>query len=43
MLKALRHHPLRVGTAAVMADAVRYLAVMLIVLMLLGQFAKLAF
>ena len=43
MLKALRQHPLLIGTAEVMADAVRYLAVMLIVLLLLGQFAKLAF
>jgi hypothetical protein len=43
MLKALRRHPLMVGTAEVLVDAARYIAVMLIVLLLLGQFAKLAF
>ena len=43
MLKALRRHPLMVGTGEVLADAARYLAVILIVLLLLGQFAKLAF
>ena len=43
MLKALRRHPLMVGTGEVLVDAARYLAVMLIVLLLLGQFAKLAF
>ena len=42
MLKALRHHPLMVGTAEVLADAVRYVAIMLIVLLLFGQLAKLA-
>ena len=43
MLMALRRHPLLVGTAEIMADAVRYVAVVLIVLLLLGQLAKLAF
>ena len=43
MLKALRRHPLMVGTGEVLADTARYLAVILIVLLLLGQFAKLAF
>jgi hypothetical protein len=43
MLKALRRHPLLVGMAELMADGARYIAVMLIVLLLLGQFAKLAF
>jgi hypothetical protein len=43
MLKALRHHPLMVGTAELIADAVRYIAIVLIALLLLGQFAKLAF
>jgi hypothetical protein len=42
MLKALRRHPLLVGMAGVLVDVARYLAVMLIVLLLLGQFAKLA-
>jgi hypothetical protein len=43
MLKALRHHPLLIGMAEVMADAARYIAIMAIVLLLLGQFAKVAF
>jgi hypothetical protein len=43
MLKALRQHPLLVGTAELIADAIRYIAIVLIVLLLLGQFAKLAF
>ena len=42
MLKALRHRPLLVGTAEVMADAARYVAVVLIALLLLGQLAKVA-
>jgi hypothetical protein len=42
MLKALRGHPLLVGTAEVLADAFRYVAVMLVVLLLLGQLANLA-
>jgi hypothetical protein len=37
MVKALRRHPLLVGTAEVLADAVRYVAIVLVVLALLGQ------
>ena len=40
MLKALRHHPLMVGTAEVLVDAVRYVTIVLVVLLLLGQLAK---
>jgi hypothetical protein len=43
MLKALRDRPLLGGMAEVLADAVQYIAILLIVLLLLGQFAKLAF
>jgi hypothetical protein len=43
MLKALRHHPLLVGMADVLADAVRYVAIVLGALVLLGQLAKVAF
>jgi hypothetical protein len=42
MLKALRHRQLLVDTAEVLADAARYVAIMLIVLLLLGQLAKVA-
>jgi hypothetical protein len=42
MLKALRHHPLMVGMVEVLADAVRYVAIMLVVLLLVGQLAKFA-
>ena len=42
MLKALRHHPLLVDTTEVLADAVRYVAIVLVVLLLLGQLAKVA-
>jgi hypothetical protein len=41
-LKALRRDPLVIGTIEVLADAARYVAVMLIVIVLLGQLAKLA-
>jgi hypothetical protein len=41
MLKVLRH-PVLVGTAEVLADASRYLAVMLVLLLLLRQLAKAA-
>jgi hypothetical protein len=43
MLKALRQHPLMAGTAEVLVDAARYVAIVLIVLLLIGQFVKLAF
>ena len=42
MLKALRDHPLLVGTAEVLVDAARYVAIMLVMLLLLGQLAKVA-
>jgi hypothetical protein len=35
-------HPLLVGTAEVLADAVRYVAIMLFVLLLLRQLARVA-
>ena len=42
MLKALRHHPLLAGTAEMLVDATRYVAIVLVVLLLVGQLAKLA-
>ena len=42
MLKALRHHPLMVGMAEVLVDAARYVAIVLVVLLLVGQLAKVA-
>ena len=42
MLKALRQHPLLVGTAEVLLDAVRYVTIVLLMLLLLGQAAKVA-
>ena len=42
MLKALRHHPLLAGTAEVLVDATRYLAVVLLVLLMLRQLARVA-
>ena len=38
----LRRHPLLLGAAEVVADAVRYVAAVLIALLLLGQLAKVA-
>jgi hypothetical protein len=43
MLKALRHPPLLFGAAEVLADAARYVAIVLVVLLLLGQLTKVAF
>jgi hypothetical protein len=43
MPKALRQHPLMVGTAEVLLDAARYITIVLIVIVLLGQLAKVAF
>ena len=43
MLGTLRRHPLLVGVAEVMVDAVRYVAVVLIVLLVLAQAIELAF
>jgi hypothetical protein len=37
MLKALRQHSLLVGMAEVLADVIRYVAVVLVVLVILGQ------
>ena len=42
MLKVRRRHPLLIGAAEVMSDAIRYVAVMLVVLLLLGQLANVA-
>jgi hypothetical protein len=42
MLKDLRDHPLLVGTAEVLVDAARYVALVLLVILLLGQLAKVA-
>jgi hypothetical protein len=42
MLKALRQHPLMVGTAEVLLDAARYVTIVLIVIVLLGQLARVA-
>ena len=42
MLKALRDHPLLAGMAEVLAAAARYVAVMLFVLLLLRQLARIA-
>jgi hypothetical protein len=42
MLKALRHRPLMIGTVEVLVDATRYVTIVLLVLLLLGQLAKVA-
>ena len=42
MLKALRYHPLVTGTGEVLVDAARYVAIVLLVLLLVGQLAKVA-
>jgi hypothetical protein len=42
MLKALCQHPLLVGTAEVLVDAARYVTVVMLVLLLVGQLAKVA-
>ena len=42
MLRTLRRRPLLVGMAEVLTDAARYIAIVLIVLLLLGQLAKVA-
>ena len=41
-MKALRPGPLMTGTAEVLVDAVRYVAIMLVFIVLLGQLAKVA-
>jgi hypothetical protein len=43
MLKALRHHPLMIGTVEVLVDATRYVTIVLLVLLLMGQLAEVAF
>ena len=42
MLKALRHHPRMVAMAEVLVDAARYVTIVLLVLLLMGQLAKVA-
>jgi hypothetical protein len=42
MLKALRQHPLLVGMVEVLVDAARYVAIVLLMLLLLGQLANVA-
>jgi hypothetical protein len=39
MLKALRQHPLLVGMVEVLVDAARYVVIVLLMLLLLGQLA----
>jgi hypothetical protein len=41
MLRMLRQHPLLVGTAEVLVDAVRYIAVMVALIIVLGHLATL--
>ena len=43
MLRRLPQHYLVRGCAELLADAVRYVAIVLVVIVLLGQAAKLAF
>jgi hypothetical protein len=43
MLRALRRHPILVGTGEVLVDGIRYIAVVLVVLMVVAQAARLAF
>ena len=42
MLKALRQHPLMIGTGEVLVDAARYVTIVLLVLLLMGQLATVA-
>jgi len=42
MLKGVRQHPLLIGAAEMLVDAVRYVAIMAVVIVLLGQLVKLA-
>ena len=42
MLKALRHHPLMIGTVELLVDATRYVTIVLLVLLLMGQLAQVA-
>jgi hypothetical protein len=43
MVRTLRRHPLLVGIGEVLVDAVRYFAVVLVLLIVLAQAARLAF
>ena len=43
MLRALRRYPLLAAVVEVLVDAVRYVAVLLVVLIVLAQAARLAF
>jgi len=40
MLRTLRWHPLLVGAGEMLADAARYIAVMAIMMILLGQLVR---
>jgi hypothetical protein len=42
-MKALRPHPLVTGKGEVLVDAARYVMIVLLVLLLMGQLAKVAF
>ncbi|MGH6900191.1 MAG: hypothetical protein ACREJ5_27185 [Geminicoccaceae bacterium] len=42
MLRTLLQHPLLVGTAEVLVDAARYVAILALVLLLVGQLANVA-
>jgi hypothetical protein len=42
MLNVLRQYPLMAGTGEVLVDAARYVAIVLLVLLLVGQLAKVA-
>jgi hypothetical protein len=43
MLRALRRHPLLAALVEVLVDAARYVAILLLVLMVVAQAARLAF
>jgi hypothetical protein len=43
MLRTLRRHPLLVGMGAVLVDGIRYVAMVLVLLVVLAQAAKLVF
>ena len=43
MLRTLRRHPLLVGTREVLVDGIRYVAAVLVLLVVLAQAAKLVF
>jgi hypothetical protein len=42
MLRTLRHHPVMVGMVEVLVEAARYVATLLVLLLLLAQLAKVA-